>query len=84
MIYTIGHTKNYERMFRDPNVGQVFKMPGGYAFKTVDEAQRRIDELNMNDFWSIYQMNATMEDTTPDPTGGWWRVLKTDAAIEQL
>jgi hypothetical protein len=79
MLYTIGHTKNYSKVLNPDST--VFKLAGGYAFQTIEDAQQRIQELNMDAYWSVYELDTTWDKTEPDPDGGWWNVLTEEAAI---
>lgn len=82
MIYTIGHRQSYLDAIADHGV--IVKMPGGYAFNTIDDALRRIEEENEVGNWCVWGLEADWcYDTEPDPTG-WWHLLNKEANIIQL
>lgn len=59
--------------------------PGGYAFKTAEDAQRRIDEAYPDRGFAVFGLLADWEqDTYPNPNGGWWHNLLVDVEIVLL
>jgi hypothetical protein len=94
LIYTIGNKKNY--MAAIAEYGAVYKTgrgdypgspnyPGGYAFKTAEDAQRRIDEAYPERGFAVFGLNADwVANTEPNPAGGWWHNLLIDAEIVVL
>src|SRR5215207_8398596 len=82
MLYTIGHEANYrETIARN---GSITKLPGGYVFETIDSAEARIVEAGQEGQWIVWGIDATLEQTQPDPAGGWWRLLTTEVPIIDL
>lgn len=94
MIYTIGHRDNYLKAIA--KTGTIWKLgkhepgedypdgyPGGYAFQSIEDAQRRIDEAYPEHGFAIFGLSATWEDTEPSKDG-WWNNLLTDAEIVVL
>lgn len=79
MFYTIGHTKNYLSVLNQPDT-HVFKSVGGYAFLTLEDAQRRIIEEGKEGEWSIFGLNAEPDQLQPS-SNGWWHELKEQAEI---
>ncbi len=84
-IYTIGHRATYEAALEQ--YGHLIKLGrredylGGYAFKTAEEARRRIDEAYPNANYTIWTVDAEWDrDTYPAPDG-WWRYLRVDCSI---
>lgn len=81
MIYTIGNEKKYLATMKR---GTVKKIAGGYAFLTVEDAQRRIEEVGEVGCWAVFGVDADWEhDTVPSPSE-WWRLLARDADIVVL
>jgi hypothetical protein len=91
MIFTIGHEENYLRSAKE--YGEVIKAgrrgpcerfpqgyEGGYAFKTAEEARRRIDEAYSGMGFAIFGLEADWEKDT-GPTSNWWHSLLIDARI---
>jgi len=68
MLYTIGHTNNYLKVFNQPET-RVFKNVGGYVFLTQEEAQRRIIEEGKIDEWSVFGLNADESQIKPTTNG---------------
>lgn len=69
MIYTVGNSRNYRKLFA--SAGSVIKMghrpkyAGGIAFKTKEEAQLFI-EITGNKEWEVFGLDADWEkDTVP-------------------
>ena len=95
LIYTIGHEKNYlasiaangpiKKLGRDGASSHKPKdYPGGYAFKTIGEAQRRIDEGYPTRGFAVFGLEADWgKDTVPSKTG-WWHHLINDSEIVPL
>lgn len=98
MIYTIGHEQVYLEAIADSPDGMIQKMgrrgpckqfpdgyEGGYAFQSIEDAQRRIDlEYPTRDF-VVFGMRANWEtDTEPNREDGWWHNLLNDAEIVRL
>jgi hypothetical protein len=91
VIYTIGNIENY--ILAMAMNGKVFKQgkrtdsdgtnayPGGYAFLTYEDAQRRITEEGKVGKWGVFGLNANWETDTEPATDGWWHNLKIDAEI---
>lgn len=94
MIYTIGNEKNYMAAIAENGVIQKTgkgdlpdcpNYPGGYAFKTAEDAQRRIDEAYPDRGFAVFGLDADWEaDTYRNPEGGWWNNLLIDADIVPL
>lgn len=95
MIYTIGHRVNYLKAMQEVG-GSIRKLgkrgsgehtdfpmgyPGGFAFQTIEEAQRAIEEHDKLGEWGVFGLEADWEiDTEPSPDG-WWHNLLRDATI---
>lgn len=83
MIYTIGHRESY---LRGLEAGQLYKTgrhdsyPGGYAFKTREDAQRRIDEA-YDESYAVFGLDADWEQDTVPSKHGWWHALVVDRPI---
>lgn len=90
MIYTIGNRDIYLRFLFQYGedffkVGSRNDYPGGYAFQSVEDAERCISERHYNSDYMVFGLLADWEDDTiPDPGGYWWHVLKNDARIVLL
>jgi hypothetical protein len=93
MIYTIGHKENYLKAISDSPTGTILKLGrcdanenfpqgycGGYAFKTMEEAQKRIDEAHSNEGFIIFGLQSSWDNTVPSNIG-WWNNLIDDSEI---
>lgn len=92
MIFTIGNESLYKdamqrhgellKRGRDDGITIRDDYIGGYAFKTKQEAQKRIDEAYANEGFAVFGLDADWEeDTYENPDGYWWRHLLRDAKI---
>jgi hypothetical protein len=95
MIYTIGHKENYLAAIaergtvhkigkREPNMrAEIYPngYPGGYAFLTIEDAQRRIVEEGKVGEWDVFGLEADWESDTEPAPNGWWHNLLFDAAL---
>ena len=94
MIYTIGHKTNYLAAIQregviqkvgkrlpgeDPNYPDGY--PGGYAFRTLEDAARGLLEEDKSGKWGIFGMDADWERDTELADDGWWHHLLKDADI---
>lgn len=98
MIYTIGHEPSYLKAIADSPDSTIQKIgkqmlceqfpdgyEGGYAFRSVEDAQYRIDEQYSTDGFVVFGMKAIWEtDTEKNQDGGWWHNLLNDAEIVVL
>lgn len=89
MIFTIGHQKSYDEALEEfgrldtPLIkkGRSDSYPGGYAFRTADDAARRIAQAYAHRGFAVYEVNGDWErDTYPSPCE-WWHHLKVDRPI---
>lgn len=55
--------------------------PGGYAFKTMKDAQRRIDEAYPTSGFAVFGLKADWETDTVPSKKGWWHHLINDSEI---
>lgn len=94
MIYTIGHRENYlkniERYGTIQKLGRLAPgvddrypegYPGGYAFKTLEDAQRGLIEENPSGTWAVFGIEADWDQDTAPDSDGWWHSLLKDADI---
>jgi len=94
VIYTIGHVENYLKAIADSPDGAIKKLgrcepgerfpdgyTGGYAFKTVEDAQRRIDEAYPDRGFGVFGLDAEWEMDTTQNTNGWWHNLVNSSGI---
>jgi hypothetical protein len=86
-IYTIGHKRSYLRAIAESDNGTIIKLgksnnrPGGYAFLTYEDAERRIEEAYAEREYAVFGLKAHWKyDTEPSPIG-WWHNLLRDAEI---
>lgn len=97
MIYTIGHRENYlkEMSRRAANylnpmtkTGRGFwggeYYHGGYAFKTIEDAQRRINEAHKDAGYAVFGIDADWERDTVRADDGWWHLLLKHAVVLKL
>jgi hypothetical protein len=84
MIYTIGHRDNYADAIRE--YGAITKLPGGYAFQNMEDAERMISELGESaEGFSVYGIKAYWNiDTKPIRRDGWWHILVSEVSIVSL
>ena len=93
MIYTIGHRKSYLQSFRD--YGEVTKIGrkadlhgepyiGGYAFKTLDDANKRIREAYPDRDFIAFGLEAKWDEDTTPSKDGWWHHLLVDSYVTLL
>lgn len=92
MIFTIGHQENYLKAIA--RHGAIYKVgrrepcdefpngyAGGYAFASIEDAQKRIGEAYEGRGMAVFGLLADWErDTVPSPDG-WWHNLVIDALI---
>ena len=59
--------------------------PGGYAFRTFEDAQTRIDEMGeaYKDF-AVFKLDADWEKDTEQAPNGWWHNLMFNREIKLL
>lgn len=94
MIYTIGHEANYlATLAEHPTMRKVGRRPpgtydeypdgypGGYAFRTAADAQRRIDEAYPTAGFAVFGIDADWEMDTVPAVDGWWHSLVNDARV---
>lgn len=95
MIYTIGHEKSYKEarevqgtVIKVGKIGKRHillstgeKYTGGYAFKTITDAQKRIEEEYLGQGYTAFGLKADWNMHTYPAPDGWWRYLLIDAEI---
>ena len=92
MIYTIGHEANYQKAIADSPYHGISKVgktigpqgepySGGYAFQTIEDAERRIVEEGKVGVWAVFGLDADWEQDTEPTAAGWWHYLLRDAAV---
>jgi len=97
MIYTIGHTKNYLDAIANSLDGKIQKLgrcepgdrfpdgyEGGYAFRSIADAQKRIDEVYSGQGFGVFGIEADWEKDTVPAQDGWWHNLVKNADIVVL
>lgn len=97
MIYTIGHKVNYLNAIEkhgtiqklgkkppgdDPDYPNGY--PGGYAFRTLEDARRGLVEEDKHGTWAIFGIDADWEQDTEPSNDGWYHHLIRDADIVPL
>lgn len=83
MIFTIGSQSSYDRALDEAaslgrqlfKLGQTTDYPGGYAFQTVGDAERRIAEAYPDRGFAVYELDGDWDADTYPTIGGWWRHL---------
>jgi hypothetical protein len=96
MIYTIGHEATYMKALADKPEGGLMKLgarppgeqypkgyQGGYAFQSVYDALRRINEAHEGQGFAVFGLETTW-DNTRQSESGWWSHLIQDARIIPL
>ncbi len=89
MIFTIGSKKSYQIAI-DKNgilfkVGKQKDYVGGYAFRTFEDAQLRIENVYKDTDFIVWGIKADWNnDTYANPDGGNWHHLLIDAEIVSL
>lgn len=86
MLYTIGHKESYLSAIAESDSGKILKTgkcpdyDGGYAFVSIEDAQKRIDEAYSSFGYAVFGLKTDI-DNTEQSEEGWWRVLKNDSEI---
>lgn len=74
MIYTIGNTKNYNTYLKEiPNLkkkGRDRDYQGGSVFKTLEDAENYLDDLELNNEYSVYGVEADWDKDTDTSLDG--------------
>lgn len=91
MIYTIGYGKSYRQALIDN--GKVIKLgkrrcckrfpegySGGYAFKSIKDAKKRIKEQYRGKGFVVFGLKAKWSDTKL-AKDGWWNHLLKDSEV---
>lgn len=90
MIYTIGNARSYLEAMRGGEIvhktGKRDNYAGGYAFKTVADAERRIAEYDSaggdyHGVFSVFGLGADWERDTEPNEIGWWHNLLVDSPL---
>lgn len=89
LIYTIGHRPSYDEGLgiagqTGPTLmkrGPQRDYPGGYAFQTAADAQRRIGEAYPDRDFAIYAVDADWDVDVKPSANGWWGALQRDAVV---
>ena len=90
MIYTIGSKKAYlKNLLSDHKVmksGRKRGYAGGCAFQNREEAQRHLDELELQGFkgFMVFGLLADWERDTKPSSQYWWHDLQRDAEVVVL
>jgi len=74
MIFTIGHTKSYEKYFKEQGVPK--KAIGGSVWRTKKEAQ-----IACPKHYSVYGVDADWKTQTVVNTEGAWHDLSIEAPL---
>lgn len=82
MIYTIGHKSSYQEAIE--KYGSITKLEGGYAFKSVEDAQKRIQEHGKEELWVVWGLAASWESDTQQDGDNWWHILNKEVPIIDL
>ncbi len=90
MIYTIGSKQAYFRTLR--KTGKVMKTgrkrgyAGGCAFRTRADAQRHLDELELQGYkgFEVFGLLADWDRDTRPSSDYWWHDLMVDAEVVVL
>jgi hypothetical protein len=79
-VFTVGHEESYDqgllthgRKFMKQGLRGDY--PGGFAVKSIRDAQRLITEMNKRGVWAIYSLEADWEKDTVPSLHGWWHAL---------
>jgi hypothetical protein len=98
MIYTIGHKQSYLKAIANSPDGTILKSgkqvpckmnlneyEGGCAFRSIKDAQRRINEEYPTSDYVVFGLKADWgKDTEKNQNGGWWHNLLKDSEIVVL
>ncbi len=96
MIYTVGHAKSYrkgiaemaakgEKLFKlGPRPDRNPPYPGGFAARSIADAERLIDEFGKRGEWEPFGLIAEWDEDTKPSEHGWWGALQRDAEIVDL
>lgn len=86
MIYTVGHTANYNKALdTNPHVRKLGRehpnMPpdfaGGIAFQTIEEANAYLIEIGMEDVWSVFTLDCQWDNTYHFTGDNTFRIINT-------
>lgn len=89
MLYTIGHRESYLSAIAESDSGKILKIGkcpdygGGYAFVSIEDAQKRINEAYRGLGYVVFGLKTDL-DNTEQSENGWWRVLSNDSEIVVL
>jgi hypothetical protein len=87
MIYTVGSKRAYFRsLLKNGKVmktGRKRGYAGGCVFRTREDAQRHIDELELQGYkgFMVFGLLADWDTDTQTSTQHWWRDLLKDAEV---
>jgi hypothetical protein len=90
MIYTVGSKKAYLRDYlkhgRVMKTGRRRGYAGGCAFRTREDAQRHIDELEYQGYknYQVFGLLADWDKDTVASASHWWHDLLVDAEVVVL
>ena len=90
MIYTVGSKKAYLRaLIKDGKVmktGRCRGYAGGCAFRTREDADRHLDELEVQGYkgYMVFGLLANWDKDTRESPDHWWRDLLKDAEVVVL
>ncbi len=98
-MYTIGHKSSYLKAIKNSPDNVIQKLgkrapckrfpngyEGGYVFRSIEEAQRRIDEKYPMKAFIVFGLKGVVWETDVErnQNGGWWHNLLKDAEITIL
>ncbi len=90
MIYTVGSKKAYLRSIlktgKVTKTGRCRGYAGGCAFKTRADAERHLDELEVQGYkgYMVFGLLANWDRDTRESPDHWWRDLLVDAEVVVL
>ena len=85
-VFTVGHARNYDKNLAKhgkdfKKLGRGGDYPGGFACRTIEDAERLIDEQGGRGKWAVYELEADWDKDTVPSCAGWWHSLINDARI---
>lgn len=88
MIYTVGHTANYEAGIKEHGEifkqGQTVKYEGGIVFECYIDAVGYLSDIDKSNIWSVWGVDADWITDTYPASDGWWCYLLFDSPIIPL
>ncbi len=91
-IYTVGNREVYLSTIKNATNGRMFKLgkdsplaeagyPGGWAFLSIEDAQRMITEEGEEDSWDVFGLQTTRANLYKVVETDWWYHIIEDCDV---